>query len=316
MTRTNIGRSAAIVLSCAVAGVGLVGCSAEDFGESVGEAAGEFGEAAGEAAEGVGEAAGGAAEDMVNGTEKITAGDYSVNVSCSGDPVADRPVVVLLHGGGDDLTAMAGLQETLSADGRVCSYDRLGAGASDRPAGPQDYADIGETLTAVLDEVAGGRPAVLAGHSMGGLIAARYAPDHQDRVGGLVLLDSTSPTAVADLEARIPEDASGPAGDLRAQTLAIYGGENPEQLVFTDGEVESAGDIPTQVIQHGQQYLAEVPEYGQGLEEDWTKGQEDWLGVSGNSELSTAENSGHYIYVDEPEVAVEAIDLVTTQATG
>ncbi|MFC3996124.1 alpha/beta fold hydrolase [Nocardiopsis sediminis] len=316
MTRNRFGRSAAIVLSCAVAGAGLAGCSAEEFGEAAGQAAEDIGESAGEAAEGVGEAAGGAAEELVTGTRTVTAGDHEVNVSCSGDLAGDRPTILLLHGGGDDLTTMADFQEALSADGRVCSYDRLGAGGSDQPDGPQDYGDIGTTLTAVLDHVAGDGPVVLAGHSMGGLIAARYAPDHQDRVAGLVLLDATSPTAVADLESRIPEDATGPAGELRAQTLAIYGGENPEQLVFTDGEVRSAGDIPVQVIQHGQQYLAEVPEYGQGLEEDWTKGQEDWLNVSGNSELSTAENAGHYIHVDQPEAALEAVELVASQATG
>ncbi|MGW0984495.1 alpha/beta fold hydrolase [Streptomyces xiamenensis] len=238
-----------------------------------------------------------------------------MKVSCSGEPAAGRPLVVLLHGG-DDLTTMTAFQETLSADGRVCSYDRPGAGGSDQPEGPQDYDSVGETLTGVLDQVAGDEPVVLVGHSMGGLIAGRYAPDHQDRVAGLVLLDSTSPTAVADVSDRIPESDTGPAGELRAQTLAIFAGENPELLVFTDGEVTSAGDIPVRLIQHGQQYLGEVPEYGEGLEEDWTAGQHKWLALSEDSELSTAENSGHYIHVDEPDVAVAAIDEVTTRAAG
>jgi pimeloyl-ACP methyl ester carboxylesterase len=305
VTRKKIGKSAAIALCCAVAGAGLVGCGESESDSEISDAGSPTAAAAPEAG-----------EDLLTGTEKITVGDHSVNVSCSGSPAEDRPVIVLLHGGGDDLTTMADLQETLSTGGRVCSYDRLGAGGSDQPGGTQDYDAIGGTLTGVLDEVAGDDPVVLAGHSMGGLIAARYAPDHQDRVQGLVLLDATSPTAVADLTSRIPESATGAAGELRAQTLAIYGGENPERLVFTDGEVRSAGDIPVEVIQHGQQYLAEVPTYGRGLEEDWTNGQEAWLAVSSDSELSTAENSGHYIYVDEPEVAVEAIERVASQAAG
>ncbi|PRX97969.1 alpha/beta fold hydrolase [Allonocardiopsis opalescens] len=248
-------------------------------------------------------------------TEVIDVDGRSVNVACSGAAVEGEPVIVLLHGGGDDLTAMAALQQALSAERRVCAYDRLGAGASDQPEGPQDYDAIGVTLAGVLDHVAGDGPVVLAGHSMGGLIAARYAPD-DERVRGLVLLDATSPTAITDLGNRIPESATGPAGDLRAQTLAVFAGENPEQLVFTDGEVRSAGDIPVQVIQHGQQYLAEVPEYGPGLEEDWTAGQRGWLEVSSRSELSIAYGSGHYIYTDEPEVAVEAIERITAHAAG
>ncbi|MFI8302822.1 hypothetical protein ACIF80_05100 [Streptomyces sp. NPDC085927] len=152
---------------------------------------------------------------------------------------------------------------------------------------------------------------------MGGLIATRYAPDHQDKVKGLVLLDATSPTAGTDLGNRIPESATGPAGDMRAQNLSMFEGQNPERLAFTDGEVRSAGDIPVRVIRQGQPYLADMlPEYGAGLEEDWTKGRKAWPALSGTSEPSTAENSGHYIHVDEPEVAAEAIGTLTARAAG
>nr|WP_255671610.1 alpha/beta hydrolase [Glycomyces amatae] len=269
----------------------------------------------GEVSEDLGEAVEDVEAALLDGTDTFTIAGHTVNVSCSGSLTADGPTVLLLHGGGDDLTAMTDFQEAISADRRVCSYDRLGAGASDQPDGPQDYAAVGETLTGVIDAVADGEPVVLVGHSMGGLIAARYAPDHQDEVAGLVLLDATSPTAVADIQARIPEDAAEAPAMLRDQTLAVFAGENPEQLVFTDGEVQSAGDIPVRVIQHGQQYLAAAePEYGQGLEEDWTKGQNDWLNVSTDSRLDTAEDSGHYIYVDAPDLALEAVADVASRA--
>ncbi|MGI5490466.1 alpha/beta fold hydrolase [Microtetraspora malaysiensis] len=145
-----------------------------------------------------------------------------------------------------------------AAPSRVCSYDRLGAGGSDQPDGPQSFSSTGKILTGVLDRVAGDGPVVLAGHSLGGLIAARYAPDHQDRVKGLVLMDATPPTMVDDIKKAIPESATGPAAELRAQNIAIFKGENPEKLVMTDGEVRSAGNIPVEVIQHGKQYLAAV----------------------------------------------------------
>lgn len=302
MVRKKFGTSAAIALCCVVAGVGLVGCDDSEEGTDSESSADTSTEESG--------------GELLTGTEVITVGDHSVNVSCSGEGDEGQPVVVLMHGGGHDLTTMADFQEALSADGRVCSYDRLGAGESDQPDGPQDYAAVGETLTGVLDEVAGDAPVVLAGHSMGGLLAARYAPEHQDRVRGLVLMDSTSPSAIEDLTARIPEDDAGPAGELREETLAVYEGQNPEQLVFVDGEVESAGDIPAQVIKRGVPQLAEVPEYGEGLEEDWTAGQEAWLGVSSNSELSIAENSGHDIYLDDPEFAAEAVRAVVAEVAG
>ncbi|MFI5565619.1 alpha/beta fold hydrolase [Amycolatopsis japonica] len=277
--------SALIALCCAVAGVALSACD--------------------EATE---------AESAFTGTQKIKVGERSVNVSCAGNAAEGRPVVVLLHGGGDDLGKLSALQNTLAAQGRVCSYDRLGAGASDQPDGPQSFESTGKILTGVLDQVAAGEPVVLAGHSLGGLIAARYSPDHQDRVKGLVLMDATSPTQEADLRQRIPDSATGMAAELRAQTLAVFAGQGPEKLVVTDAEVRPAGDIPVEVIQHGKQYLTAVPEYGAGLEQAWSEGQRKWLALSGRSNLSVAANSEHYIYVDQPDLAVRAIQRVVDEA--
>lgn len=251
----------------------------------------------------------------ISGTEKIEVAGRSVNVSCSGTPGKGRPVVILMHGAGDGLDKMAALQKTLGERNRVCSYDRLGAGASDQPEGPQSFSSTGRILTGVLDRVAGDSPVVLAGHSLGGLIAARYAPAHQDRVKGLVLMDATPPTMVADITKAIPESAKGPAAELRAQNLMIFQGRNPEKLVITDGKVRSAGNIPVEVIQHGKPYLEAVPEYGPRLEKAWSAGQRAWLALSSRSELSTAAGSGHHIYLDQPEVAVQAIERVTAQAT-
>jgi pimeloyl-ACP methyl ester carboxylesterase len=283
-----------IALCCAVAGVALTGCDENSEAEANPPAAEDHG--------------------SFTGTQKIKVGDRSVNVFCSGSPVERRPVVVLLHGGGDSLEKLASVQKTLEAQGQVCSYDRLGAGASDQPEGPQTFESTGKVLTAVLDRVAGDRPVVLAGHSLGGLIAARYAPDHQDRVKGLVLMDATSPTQSADLRAGVPESATGMAAELRAQTLAVLQGESPEKLAAPDGEVRPAGDIPVEVIRHGKQYLATVPEYGQDLERAWSEGQKKWLAVSSHSTLTTATNSEHYIYVDQPDLAVQAIERVVLQA--
>jgi pimeloyl-ACP methyl ester carboxylesterase len=286
--------TAAIALCCTVAGAVLVGC---DDGPGADEAS--WHSLVG--------------EGLISGTAKIDVEGKSVNVSCSGSPAEDRPVIVLLAGAGDPLDKLAGFQKILSEEDRVCSYDRLGEGASDQPDGLQDFDSSGKILTAILDRVAGDAPVVLAGHSLGGLVAARYAPDHQDRVHGLVLLDATTPTAVADTTNLIPESATGPAAEVRGQLVAVNKGEYPEKLKVTDGEVRSAGDIPVEVIQHGRQDLAVIPEYGPDLERVWTEGQRKWLALSSNSTLSTATNSGHYIYIDQPDVAVQAVQRVASQ---
>ncbi|MFL1376460.1 MULTISPECIES: alpha/beta fold hydrolase [unclassified Nocardiopsis] len=253
--------------------------------------------------------------ELFTGSKTLTVDGGSVHVSCSGAPAGDRPVIVLMAGMGDGLDTLAGLQEALAENDRVCSYDRFGAGESDPPSGPQSIADTGETLAAVLDDVSPDAPAVLVGHSLGGLIAARYAPDHRDRVGGLVLLDATSPTMLDDITGVIPESATGEGAEVRAQNLAVFEGENPEALVIaSDPRVGSAGDIPVEVIRHGVPYLGEIAEYGDDLERVWAQGQERWLELSEQSALSTAAESGHYIHVDEPDLVVEAVRGVVDRA--
>ncbi|MET1071559.1 MAG: alpha/beta hydrolase, partial [Umezawaea sp.] len=200
-------------------------------------------------------------EQPVSGTTKITVDGYSVTVDCSGAP-AGGPTVVLLAGLGDPLETLADLRKGLGEGTRVCAYDRLGEGASDQPKEPQTVESSGRILTGVISRVAGGGPVVLVGHSLGGLIAARYAPDHQDRVKGLVLLDATSPTAIADTSTLIPESETGPAAEVRAQLVATGKGDNPEKFLIIDGEVRSAGAIPAEVVQHGKPVFAELPVYG------------------------------------------------------
>ncbi|MBQ1083490.1 alpha/beta fold hydrolase [Nocardiopsis sp. B62] len=312
MFRT-IRTTALSALCCAAAIPGLVGCGV------LSEVGSELGSAADEVRSDLEDAASEVLTEgqLFTGSKALDIDGVSVNVSCSGTPSDGRPVIVLMAGMGDGLDTLAGVQETLAEDERVCSYDRLGEGESDQPEGQQSIDDAGETLTAVLEDVAGDGPVVLAGHSLGGLIAARYAPDHPDRVGGLVLLDATSPTMIDDITGVIPESATGEGAEVRAQNLAIFQGENPENIVIdSDPRVGSAGDVPVEVIQHGVPYLGEIAEYGDDLERVWTEGQEQWLALSDRSRLSTAQESGHHIHVDQPDVAVEAIRRVTEEAAA
>ncbi|MDQ0950928.1 pimeloyl-ACP methyl ester carboxylesterase [Streptomyces phaeochromogenes] len=299
---------------CAVAGAGIVG-----YGEATAQAAQAQGQGQTQSAattitrheHGHGHGHG----DSFSGTKKIRVGGYSVNVSCSGHSAARKPVVVLMAGGGDGLDTMAGLQKSLSKKARVCSYDRLGEGESDRPNGIQTINDSSKILTGVLDRITGDRPVVLAGHSLGGLIAARYAPDHRDRVKGLVLMDATIPALTAGISKAIPGSATGMAAELRDQTIAVNEGQNPEKFVIADAKVRSAGNIPVQIIRHESQY-AEVPDYGPALEQMWAEGQHQWRALSGRSGISVAAGSGHYVHVDRPDIAVKAIQRVTAQATA
>ncbi|HEX8205640.1 MAG TPA: alpha/beta hydrolase [Solirubrobacteraceae bacterium] len=108
-------------------------------------------------------------------------------------PNADARFVVLLsHGYGEHAGRYEHVARRLVAEGAVVyAPDHLGHGLSD---GERAHVEDGEDFTADLHQVAEraraahpGLPVVLLGHSMGGLIATRYAQRHPGELTALVL---------------------------------------------------------------------------------------------------------------------------------
>ncbi len=94
---------------------------------------------------------------------------------------ATRGTVLVVHGLGEHAGRHAGLAASLAAQGwHVTGYDHRGHGRSPgaRGAIPDDEALLRD-LAAVVDVLRGERrgPLVLLGHSMGGLIAARFVAE-------------------------------------------------------------------------------------------------------------------------------------------
>lgn len=107
---------------------------------------------------------------------------------------ADDPryVVLIAHGLGEHAGRYGHVAERLVGDGaEVYAPDHYGHGLSDGERGiVDDLATMVEDLRAVAERASAdhaGRPAVLVGHSMGGVIAARYAQLHGSELAALVL---------------------------------------------------------------------------------------------------------------------------------
>ena len=106
------------------------------------------------------------------------------------DAAADRPSILMLHGGGQNRFSWKNTGQVLADEGfHVVALDSRGHGDSDR-APDADY-DV-ETLTAdvmrVLDAI--GRPVMLIGASMGGLTGILVADQAgPEKVTRLVLVD-------------------------------------------------------------------------------------------------------------------------------
>ncbi|MEU9980907.1 alpha/beta hydrolase [Streptomyces sp. NPDC050856] len=98
----------------------------------------------------------------------------------------DGPPLVLLHGAGRTLADWSGVAPLLTGHHRVLAVDLRSHGLS--PSGHWSFPAVIGDLEAVLD--AYGMPGALpVGHSLGGMLAARYAREHPDTTPGAVNLD-------------------------------------------------------------------------------------------------------------------------------
>jgi pimeloyl-ACP methyl ester carboxylesterase len=106
----------------------------------------------------------------------------------------DGPLVVTVHGLGGSHLNWAALGPRLSRHGRVVALDLVGHGLTPRGTRTADLEGHRRLLSGFLASL-GGRPAILVGNSMGGLVAALQAAEAPDSVAGLVLIDPALPTA-------------------------------------------------------------------------------------------------------------------------
>jgi acylglycerol lipase len=132
-------------------------------------------------------------------------------------------VVVLVHGAGEHSGRYEHVAERLAADGyAVHALDHRGHGRSQGPRALIDRVDHAVTdldalvSVAVQHESAATIPILMLGHSMGAMLALRYACDHQHRLDGLALSG-----ALASIDAPAALRIVGRAISIVAPTLGL-----------------------------------------------------------------------------------------------
>ena len=117
--------------------------------------------------------------------DRVSAGDISFLASGAMTGRSRLPLVCL-HGIGGDAGSFGPQLRGLAARRRILSWDMPGYGAS-APLAKMDFAILCDRLCAALDVLEIER-AVIAGQSIGGMIAQEMAIRHPQRVAGLVLI--------------------------------------------------------------------------------------------------------------------------------
>lgn len=126
--------------------------------------------------------------DSTSRTAKLPSG-LTLHYHEAGDP--EKSTVVMLHGGGPGASAWSNFGRNIpvfAEDFHTIAVDQPGFGQSDKPTEHGQYfTHSASALRELFDEL-GIERAHLLGNSLGGGTAVRFALDHPDRAGRLVLM--------------------------------------------------------------------------------------------------------------------------------
>ena len=227
-------------------------------------------------------------------TSIVDVGGYRLAMFCSG---RGAPTVVMESGVGMAGEAFSGVQPKVAKTTRFCVYARAGAGLSEgrKSTGPVPAVRVVEDLHALLQGAGIKPPYVLGGWSLGGFFVRLYTKRYPDEVLGLVTLDGT-PLGLRPLFP--PLEGVDLVDDF----------DGGEYVAAADAEVAaspSLGGRPLIVLTHNVKTPPLDP-----FEAPWRNAQKQVARLSTSSILVSADQSGHPIPIEQPNLTAEALRQV------
>ena len=265
------------------------------------------------------------------------------------------PTVVIVPAVGDGVLLWLPIAQLLAAQTKVCVYDRAGIGWSAPPPRwrRRSVDDRADELRALLTAAGVEPPYILAGHSLGGVIARRFIARHPDGVCGLLLIDSSHEEQARRLRqagwrqgwvANVYYAARRQVRVLGARRLAAELGllRELDEEIASEAPPGLAGALRADILSTHRRRVA-VRELlllarPQGQPADlgslpltvltraerpgdrtwpvWVQLQRELVALSSVARQVKASRAGHYIQRDEPELVVEAIRNLVSRCSG
>jgi pimeloyl-ACP methyl ester carboxylesterase len=272
----------------------------------------------------------------------VDVGGYRVHLYCTG---TGSPTIVIVGAGYSFDWGL--VQPEVAGFTQVCSYDHSGTAWSD--PGPKDSCPlrVSEVHLALKNAGIAG-PYVFVGHSLGGLIARLYAGQYPNDVAGVVFVDHAlamlsrrpppgggaapmSPPPTLPPGARISkgmeDDPNFSKMAVRDRELHRWWTAQARDQAASQDSVDMLMDCvdQTDAVMKDQSHplgnkpIVDVtagtapplpPPVAETRRHKYAELQAKLMSLSANSKQLVAENSGHFIIIDRPEVVIDAIRQV------
>lgn len=276
--------------------------------------------------------------------ELIDVGTHRLHIHCIGQ---GTPSVIIDSGIGGFSLEWFKVQNNLSNNARVCSYDRAGYGWSDPGPRPRTTARIARELRTLLTEAKIPGPYLLVGHSFGGYNIRYFASEYPELTTGLVLIDASHPQQFNTEEfKRVKPDSTiekyknsisvriiipiisdnYPAenkriayqlmSSIKSQSTMMNEMDFMEisaQQVAARNNNQQPHKFPVVIITRGKRVWSEN-EPGDRREKQWIRLQNDLENISLNTDHFLAYKSGHAVHLDQPELVSENILLAVNKS--
>jgi uncharacterized protein (TIGR03067 family) len=245
---------------------------------------------------------------------------------------AGQPVVILMAGFGDSLESWGDWPAAVAKVAPVVAYDRPGIGGSKYDGRGLSPARVAEHLDELLKALQAPPPYVLVGHSWGGPLAMYYAGHRGRDIVGMVYLDPKLPRATlqeyyvpdpdrlrAILEGQRRAADSMPPGPGAEMTAKLdYETTDPSERGLPDDP-----PVPTAIV-----IGAKVPPVWEGAPsfvtpESMRRSTQRrvqryiaWIGALPDALVIASTQSGHYVFIDVPDLSTLAVRHVVEAAAA
>lgn len=239
-------------------------------------------------------------------TSLINIGGRHLHLTCDGNKL---PLVIFESGMGSTWESWLSIQPHVAQFARVYSYDRAGLGKSDPAPTPRTCQNMVDDLRSLLDAAKVEPPYVLVAHSYGGMNVRLFASQYPQDILGMVLVDSVHEDRHIQFETVLSNDLMERQRNYLADPSR--NSENIDEVASSD-QLRAAKckfDFPIVVLSCMHDPPSDVWPMA-ALRTVWEPLQFELAQLSSKGKHVFAQESGHFIHHDEPELVIDAIQEV------